>query len=282
VSHAGVAGVASGAPHRGLDVTDLPVPRNRLHDRLAEGATVVGTMLVEIRQPGVMTLLANAGFDFVLIDTEHGPFGIESIAELSRAALGAGLTPIVRVPELTYAHVTRPLDAGAQGIMLPRVTRREQVEECLRHMKYAPAGRRGAVLARGHTGFRAGPLAEVLAAMNRETFLIVQIETREAVERVEEIVAVPGVDAALVGPTDLSVALGVPGRMDDPVLVAAIEKTMAACRSRGVVPAIHTNDVAMTASWARRGMRLVSINSEAGLLIAGARQAVEAIRASSE
>jgi len=183
-------------------VTDL-VPQNRLRVRLAEGATVVGTMLVEIRQPAIMTLLASAGFDFVLIDTEHGPFSIESVAELSRAARDAAVTPIVRVPELTYAHVAQALDGGAQGIMLPRVTAPAQVVECVGYMKYAPAGRRGAVLARGHTGFRGGPLAEVLAAMNRETFLIVQIETAEAVQRLDELLSVPGVDAALVGPTDL-------------------------------------------------------------------------------
>src|SRR5439155_4923609 len=175
-------------------VTDL-VPQNRLRVRLAEGATVVGTMLVEIRQPAIMTLLASAGFDFVLIDTEHGPFSIESVAELSRAARDAGVTPIVRVPELAYAYVAQALDGGAQGIMLPRVTTRAEVEECVGYMKYAPEGRRGAVLARGHTGFRGGPLADVLAAMNRETFLIVQVETAEAVQRLDDILAVPGVDA---------------------------------------------------------------------------------------
>lgn len=263
-------------------MADPIVPENRLRARLAEGATVVGTMLVEIRQAGVMTLLANAGFDFVLIDNEHGPFSVETIADLSRAARAQGLTPIVRVPELTYAYVCQALDGGAQGIMLPRVVAASQVEECVRYMKYAPEGRRGAVLARGHTAFRAGPLAETLAALNRESFLIVQIETAEAVEHLDEILAVPGVNSALVGPTDLSVALGVPGVMDSPTLVAAIERTMAACGRHGVIPAIHTNDVAMTAAWARKGMRLVSINSEAGLLMAGARAAVNTIRANGE
>jgi 2-keto-3-deoxy-L-rhamnonate aldolase RhmA len=259
-------------------VADPTVPENRLRTRLGEGATVVGTMLVEIRQPGVMTLLANAGFDFVLIDNEHGPFSVETIADLSRAACTQGLTPIVRVPELTFANVCQALDGGAQGIMLPRVIAARQVEECVRYMKYAPEGRRGAVLARGHTSFRAGPLAETLAALNLESFLIVQIETAEAVEHLDEILAVPGVNAALVGPTDLSVALGHPGQMDSPKLVAAIERTMAACGRHGVIPAIHTNDVAMTTAWARKGMRLVSISSEAGLLMAGARAAVSTIR----
>jgi 2-keto-3-deoxy-L-rhamnonate aldolase RhmA len=203
---------------------------------------------------------------------------MDTIADLSRAARSEGVTPIVRVPELTYAHVAQPLDGGAQGIMLPRVTAPEQVRLCLDCMKYAPEGRRGAVLARGHTMLRTGPLLDTLAALNRESFLVVQIETAAAVERLEEIVSIPGVDAALVGPTDLSLSLGVGGQMDSPVLVSAIERTLEACRRHGVVPAIHTNDTAMTAAWARRGMRMVSINSEVGLLTAAGRQALGAIR----
>lgn len=259
-------------------MTQPQVPENLLRRKLAAGQTVVGTMLVEVRQPGVMTLLANAGFDFVLIDNEHGPFNVETIADLSRAARDAGVTPIVRVPELTYAQVCQALDGGAQGIMLPRVTDASQVEECVRYLKYPPEGRRGAVLGRGHTTFKGGPLAEILSAMNRETFLIAQVETVEALERLDQILPVRGVDAALVGPTDLSLALGVPGQMDHPKLVEAIERTMAACERHRVIPAIHTNDTAMTASWARRGMRLVSIGSEVGHLVAGAAQAVKTIR----
>jgi len=254
------------------------VPPNRLRERLAAGRLVVGTMLVEVRQPGIMTMLANAGFDFVLIDNEHGPFNVETIADLSRAARDAGVTPIVRVPELSYAQVCQSLDGGAQGIMLPRVTDPDQVRECLGYMKYSPAGRRGAVMGRGHTMFKGGPLAEVLAGMNRETFLIVQIETAEAVQRLDQLLSIPGVDAALVGPTDLSLALGVPGQNEHPALVAAIEKTMAACATHGVIPAIHTNDTQMTAAWARKGMRLVSISSEVGHLVAGASLAVKTIR----
>jgi 2-dehydro-3-deoxyglucarate aldolase/4-hydroxy-2-oxoheptanedioate aldolase len=254
------------------------VPENLLRAKLAAGKTVVGAMVVEMRQPSLMGILGEAGLDFALIDNEHGPFSIETIAELSRAGRAAGVTPIVRIPELTYANVTQALDAGGQGIMLPRVTDPEQIRFCLECMKYTPAGRRGVVLGRGHTMFRGGPLREILDAMNRETFLVVQVETREAVERIDELLAVPGVDAALVGPTDLSVALGVPGRMDDPILVSAIERVLEACQSREVIPAIHTNDVAMTAHWARQGMRLVSISSEVGLLMAGVRDAVRAIR----
>jgi 2-dehydro-3-deoxyglucarate aldolase/4-hydroxy-2-oxoheptanedioate aldolase len=255
------------------------VPPNVLRKKLNEGHLAVGCMLVEVRQPSIMVILANAGFDWVIIDNEHGPFSVETIADLSRAGREAGVTPVVRIPELTYAHVAQSLDGGAQGIMLPRVTARAQVEQCLEFMKYPPVGRRGAVLGRGHTGFKGGGLSEVLAAFNRETFLVVQIETREAVEGLDDILSVPGVDAALVGPTDPSLSLGVPGEMSAVLLTGAIEKTLAACAKHKVIPAIHTNDVAMTTAWARKGMRLVSINSEVGLLTSGAKAAVGQIRA---
>ena len=259
-------------------MTAVPVPTNRMKAKLAAGELCVGTMLVEIRQASVLTMLANAGFDFVLIDNEHGPFSVETIADLCRAARLEGVTPVVRIPELTYAHVAQSLDGGAQAIMLPRVVERSQVEECVRYLKYTPQGRRGAVLARGHTAFKAGPLLETLAALNNESMLVVQVETKEAVDRLDEILSVPGVDAALIGPTDLSVALGVGGQMEHPTLTGAIEATMAACARHNVVPAIHTNDTAMTAAWARKGMRMVSINSEVGLLTAAARGAIQTIR----
>lgn len=255
-----------------------PVPSNRLRRVLAE-RVAVGTMIVEWRSPAVMQVLANAGLDVAIIDNEHGPFGIETIAELCRAGVQSGVTPIVRPPELTYAHITQPLDAGAQGIMLPRVRGAAEVRTCLEWMKYPPDGRRGAVLARGHTLFRGGELTAALAAGNRESYLIVQIETREAVEDLDAILDVAGVDAALIGPTDLSLALGVAGQMQHPRLVEAIERTIAACRRHGVTPAIHHNDPAEAAAWTGRGMRLVSVGSEVGHLMGGVRGAVERVRA---
>ena len=251
---------------------------NRLKKDLRAGKTAVGTMLIEIRQPAVMQFLANAGFDFVLIDNEHGPFTIETIADLSRTARSVGITPIVRIPELTYAAITQPLDAGAQGIMAPRITNSSEVLSVLQMMKYPPVGRRGSVMARGHTNFQSGPVGEAMQAMNDETLLIVQVETREALEHIEDILAVPGVDVALVGPNDLSIALGRPGNLDDPLFIQSIERTIDSCRRRAVVPAIHVNDLERAALWARKGMRMVSISSEAGLMINAGSHASAAVK----
>jgi len=253
------------------------VPPNTLKALLRDGGSATGTMVAEFRQPSVMRLLANAGFTFALIDNEHGPFNIETIADLSRYARTCGVTPIVRVPEATYAHISQALDGGAQGIMLPRVTSVAQVEAVVDLMKYPPRGRRGSVLSRGHTDFRSGDVVEAMEAMDRETMLVVQVETTEALTDLDAIVSVPGVDAALVGPNDLSIAMGIPGQMDAPAFAAALDQVIASCRKAGVVPAVHFNDLERALFWAARGMRMVSIGSEAGHLVASGRQAATAL-----
>lgn len=243
------------------------VAKNQMKQALQNGQSLVGTMVAEIRQPAIMQLLKNAGFDFVIIDNEHGPFNIETIADLSRAAKYVGLTPIVRVPDLSYPFLTQPLDAGAQGLMLPRIVDAEQVKQVLQMIKYPPLGRRGCALSRGHTNFGSGPLAESMATINEETIVVVQIETAEAVENVEEIVSVPGVDITLIGPNDLTIALGVPGQLDSPKLHAAIERMLDACDRHDVFPAIHINDLEWAAYWAKKGMRVLSSTSEMGLIV---------------
>jgi 4-hydroxy-2-oxoheptanedioate aldolase len=254
------------------------IPPNRIKGLLRGGKSVIGTMLIEFRQPSIMQMFSNAGFDFVIIDNEHGPFTIETIAELSRAGRGLGITPIVRVPELTYTHITQPLDAGAQGIMIPRITGASQVAEVVQMMKYPPIGRRGSVMARAHTNFRSGAVESAMELMNNETMLVVQIETVEAVEQMEEILCVPGVDVALVGPNDLSIAMGVPGKLTDPVFLKTVESVVAACTKAGIIPAIHMNDLDKAAAWASKGMRMVSISSEAGHLLKSGTEAVTALQ----
>ncbi len=260
-------------------MTPSIVPQNRLKHLLREGRSAIGTMLVEVRQASVMQVLSNAGLDFVIIDNEHGAFTIETISSLCRAARQVGVTPIVRVPEWSYAHITQPLDSGAQAIMAPRITEPGQVREILQMMKYPPLGKRGSVVARGHTDLKTGSVVEVMKDANEESMLIVQIETRQALETMDRILTIPGVDAALVGPTDLSVALGIPGKMTDPVLVAAITSAIEACRRANVYPAIHMNDLTLASHWASKGMKLVSFNSEVGMLTQAATGAVASIAA---
>lgn len=254
------------------------ISTNLTKHALKNGFSVVGTMVCEIRQPVVAQLLANAGFDFFIIDNEHGSFTNESIADLSRAGLYAGITPLVRIPDLTYPHIAQSLDGGAQGIMLPRVYGPEQVHAALDMMKFPPLGKRGNALSRGYTFFKSGSPAEAMAKANEESLLIVQVETREAIENIEQIVSIPGVDVALVGPNDLAIALGVTGQLDLPVLHEAIDTMRLACENHGVAAAIHMNPLDKATYWADRGMRVISTNAETGLLVQAGASVAAAIR----
>lgn len=259
-------------------MTEAIIASTRVKHALREGKLVLGTMVAEIRQPSIMQLLANAGFDFCIIDNEHGPFGIETIADLSRAARCYGITPIVRVPELAYPYLAQSLDVGAQGVMLPRVTNVGQVRQAAQIIKYPPVGARGCALNRGHTNFMGGNVSDIMARANEETMLVIQIETKEALDQVEEIVAVPGVDAAFIGPNDLSIALGVHGQTNAPVMVAAMERVVAACQKHGVAPAIQLADLQLATQWIQKGITMVSYSAETNLLMSAGLAATGALR----
>ena len=245
------------------------IPPNRTKALLSEGKAVAGTMLIEFRQPAVLQALKNAGYDFATIDMEHGVFDYESVADLSRFGRHIGITPLVRVPDKQYPYIARALDVGAQGIMAPRLRSAADVREVVNVMKYPPLGRRGCSFGRGHTDFQTGPLTENMLAANEETLLIVQVETRGAIQEIDEIASLPGVDVLLIGPTDLSIELGVPGQLDSPQLITAIEKTIAACQTHGVVPGIQITDLEWLVHWADKGMRVLSSFSELALLQRG-------------
>ena len=242
------------------------IPQNRMKSLLRAGEAVTGTMLVEFRQPAVMQALKNAGYDFATIDMEHGVFDYESVANLSRFGRHIGITPLVRVPDKHYPYIARALDVGAQGIMAPRLRSAAEVREVVDIIKYPPLGGRGCSFGRGHTDFHGGALDENMRAANDETLLIVQIETRGAVEQIDDIAAIPGVDALLIGPTDLSIELGVPGQLDAPQLIEAISTTLSACQAHGVAPGIQLTNLAWLLHWAERGMRVLSSFSEVELL----------------
>jgi 2-keto-3-deoxy-L-rhamnonate aldolase RhmA len=253
------------------------VLQNALRARLAAGDRAIGTMVAEFRQSAVMRLLANAGFDFVIVDGEHGPFGPETTADLCRAALADGVTPIVRVPAADYVPIAQALDGGAQGVMVPRIRGVEDARDAAAIATYPPAGRRGSALGRGHTGFRSGDVAAAMAAMNAERIVMIQIETLSALEACEEIAALDGVDVLFVGPNDLSIALGVPGQLGHPLVEAAIERVAAACRATGRWSALQMNTVESAVRWAPR-VDIMSHSAEIGMLQAAASAAVAAVR----
>src|SRR5437016_4824611 len=147
---------------------------NKVKQALRRGEPVLGTMLSEARSPGFVWMLANAGFDFVFIDMEHGTYDLSTAADLIKVARLANIVPLVRVPDLAYHLAAAALDAGAMGLMLPRVERREQVEQFVSFIKYPPAGVRGASARRGHTDYGHAEPLELVRHMNEHTLVILQ------------------------------------------------------------------------------------------------------------
>ena len=211
-------------------------------------------------------MFSAAGLDWVFIDSEHGCFTIETIQDLVRSSLMLPITPIVRVADFQYDLVARALDMGAEGLILPRVDSPEVLAKAITWAKFPPEGVRGFGLTPPTVGYSAASFADITAHLNRETLLIAQVETQSALDRLEELAAVPGLDALLVGPADLSISLGVPGDWDNPKLGAGIDRVIDACNRHNRWPAIQVRNAALAKHWMSRGMKLIGCGNELTLL----------------
>ena len=207
---------------------------NRLKATLKAGGIALGTIVWDTRGRGVMHTLAAAGMDFAWICTEHSAFNLETVVDLVAHAHAAGITPIVRIADLQYEHVTRLLDSGCQSLIVPHISSGAEVRRFIELAKYYPQGRRGmAIYAGASTDYEEVDLPAAMAHANANTLLAVMIETREALESADEIL-IDGVDLAVVGHQDLTQSLGIPGQYASPIFREAIEKVRALCAARGV------------------------------------------------
>jgi 2-dehydro-3-deoxyglucarate aldolase/4-hydroxy-2-oxoheptanedioate aldolase len=251
---------------------------NKTRERLAKGETVFGSGLQCYRSAEIPRTFAAAGFDYVFIDMEHASFNLETVHDMITASLVAGITPIVRVAELSYSLVARLLDSGAQGIILPRVEDPRLLAEALSWMRFPPEGKRGYGVNPTMVDYEARSFAEIIAHQNRNTLSVVQFETTTAMERADELLSLKGVDIAMVGPADLSISLGVPGQLDHPLMVSTIERLIEQCNRHGVVPVIQTRGVPMARQWAERGMRFVGAAAEHVFLLEKSKETVAQLR----
>jgi 2-keto-3-deoxy-L-rhamnonate aldolase RhmA len=251
---------------------------NNAKKKLKEGNPIIGTMTLEFTSAEMGRALAAAGFDFVIIDTEHSSYTLETVTSLIRAAKSMDLACVVRVPDPLYHLMARTCDAGAQGLMVPRVETREQVESVIRAVKYPPLGKRGYGIRPIHTDYQRMVLPELLGRMNDESMIIIQIESRKAVENIDDLLSVGNVDVALVGPYDLSIDLGLPGEFDHPAMLDAIENVIAGCSRHGVAAGIHLGDVQSLVGWHRKGMRCLTFSSDLAMLLSAATKNVNQLR----
>jgi len=239
---------------------------NSAKKALQRGERIIGTMSGTLGSPEAIQLFAVAGLDYVIIDSEHSPYDIMTLRRLVMTARLSGIVPLIRVPDCEYHFIARALDTGALGVMVPRVETRAAVERAVAAVKYPPVGERGCGGIDWQNDFIPTTVPDFIARSNEETMIIIQVETKPALERVDELVSVPGVDVALIGPVDFSISLGVAAQFRSEVFMKGVERVIGACQKAGIAAGLHTPDPEMLAYWADRGMRALTCSSDMTLL----------------
>jgi 2-keto-3-deoxy-L-rhamnonate aldolase RhmA len=244
--------------------------RRRLH----AGERLLGT-LVSLASPEISEILAGAGFDWLFLDAEHAPLSAHHLQRILQGA-GPSLPCLVRLPGRDEVFVKKALDIGAAGVIAPMVNTAEQAERVVRLSKYAPEGMRGVGVGRAHgygLAFR-----EYIETANENVTVVIQAEHMEAVDNMEAIVRVPGIDAVLVGPYDLSSSLGRPGDVDHPQVTAAIDHVTDVCLGAGIPLGIFGMDENAVRPFVQKGYTLIVAGIDTVLLGRAAGSLLEQLR----
>lgn len=240
---------------------DLPV--NRLKAALAAGETQIG-LWNSLCSTIVAEALAYSGYDWLLIDTEHSPNELPNVQAMMQAMALGTATPVVRPAWNDAVLLKRLLDAGAQSFLIPMVQNAEEAVAAVAAVRYPPEGIRGVALA--HRGNRYGRVPDYLAKANGQICVIVQIESRRAVEAAAEIAAIDGIDGLFVGPSDLAADLGHPGNPGHAEVQEAIAKVLADCKAAGKAPGILAAVEDQAKKYIAEGFTFTAVGSDLGLL----------------
>ena len=243
---------------------------------LREGRTVIGPFF-GTGCPDFVEIAGLAGFDFLIIDTEHGPGNPESIQNLIRAAELRGIAPIVRVTSADSQTILRTLDVGAAGVQVPQVNDAECARNVARWSKYFPLGVRGAAMPRSSNYGMRG-LDDYFRRANEDTLVIVHCENRDGLERLPEIAGVEGLDVIFVGPYDLSQSMGIPGQISHSAMVEAVDRALRITLDAGKIPGIFVTSVEEAKRRISQGFRYIAYSMDILLFASVCRDVVKALK----
>lgn len=257
----------------------MPVIANTMKDKLAAGANVYSFNIVTTRYAATPGIAAACGFDWLFIDTEHNTMDLDTVSALCIAALPVGITPIVRVAGPESFHATRVLDGGAQGIIVPHVNSAAEARQVVDNCKFPPIGHRSVTAPAPQLGYESMPASEAMPALNDATFIIVMVETPEAMEAVDEIAAVEGVDCVLMGTNDLCATMGIPGQIGHEKIVDAYAQIVAACDKAGNYAGMGgVYDEALMEKYMKMGVRVAQGGGDTALMMAAGKARMQFLR----
>ena len=250
--------------------------RSLLRKKLEKGEVAFGA-LIEEPATQIAEILGLLGFDYLYIDCQHSPMSLESVAQLIKAAELRGMTPLVRVPQNLPEIIIRYLDMGAMGIIVADMDSVEEAQKAVRAVKYPPKGQRGLSATRAADFGLKESLGDYVKVANRETMVLGMLESKEGVERIDEILGTEGLDGVSIGTTDLSKSLGVPGQRNDPIVLEAVNKVILAARKRGKFIAISARRGENPKQYIEKGFNMIT-KSLSTLVVEACHQFLEQAR----
>lgn len=249
-----------------------------LKEKLRKGENVLGTMITVFDHVDMLRIFQNSGFDFVIIDNELGYFDYKELSALLNTGKLLDFPVLVRIAEPRREIVTKCMEMGAAGLLIPNCDGPKTAQQVISYAKYAPMGNRGVSLGRANTNYQKVDALEYMKKVNEETIIMCQIESPEGVENVEKTAAVAGVDCLFIGPNDLTQSYGIMGQTQNPVFVDAVKRVIAAAKAENKACGIHLQNTDGVKKWMAEGMNMNLYGNDASLLRNACVAGVEAIR----
>ncbi len=248
---------------------------NKLKQTLKDGGTAIG-MFITCDSPDIVEVVGLTGFDFIIIDTEHGSLSVETTQNLIRSAELRGITPITRVTEQSETTILRSLDVGAHGIQVPQVNNKSIAEGIVKATKYFPLGNRGLALARA-SEYGLIDAMEYFEKSNEETLIVAHCENKQGLDNLEEIVKVPEIDVIFLGPFDMSQSLGIPGQIYHPMIEAAAERVLKLSHSSGKAAGIFVSNGEQAKLRIQQGFQYVALGLDITLFASACKNELKKI-----
>jgi 2-keto-3-deoxy-L-rhamnonate aldolase RhmA len=242
-----------------------------LKKRVAAGENALGTMIVEFENPNIVRILHTCGFDYLIIDCEHGGFSYTTVSNMIAAAKGLDIDVIVRIPTIARECILKFMDMGADGLLIPMVSSAEDIRKVIEYSKYKPLGNRGVSVTRAHSGYHIENMKDYMQQANDETMILAQIETVQGLDNLDEILDQAGLDGVIIGPNDLSQDMNIVNQYTHPLMEAAIQKTIENARLKGRCSGIISSNIELLQHASSQGMQVLSWNSEVGMMMKGSR-----------